>query len=422
MLFSNEEHFDITTIRDNANGSYFSFVNGFVCKNCGYCVLSNKRGICPITNILHDIDKNKFMVFKNLNDQKLMIEPNSQKGWGHCRKCEGLNFKSSLKDKTCVNGTNHDNNNDEDYYIPANLQQSDIDKNFGIFSKIGYNKVADMWWCNKCSILTDKTGICPTDGKNHDVTGSSNYKLPMMEDYPISAVGRYIQIIRMNDKKKLPLHIARVRIYEEGYNLVPESEITTFASSIFNDDVNNFGHKYLTDYDYKFPDKYARTKDETTGDNSPTFLLDLGKTRNLQKIRIENRQDCCGDILIGAILNVIDDKKNYVFSKVITSGWSPQDFWFTVPPIQPLPTQVETSTSVVQPSQVETSTLVVQPSQVQTPTSQVQTPTSVVQPSQVQTPTSVVQPSQVQTVNQSIVSTTTSGTYTCKSGEVIKVV
>ncbi len=217
MLFANSERFTVEnydTVNITQNGNNFDYARGYVCLDCGYCVLSNRLGTCPITNKPHNLVRDgEFAVLMDTEKTNIEIKNNSQKGWVHCDKCYALHWgDSSDKKNACINGTKH-NISSQKYFVPVNLTPEDKNTKLKPLQDVGYIGTSELYWCAKCDTMHHpdaQKATCMIDKQPHITGGSGVYSFAVrrvqddgLNDYMCIKVGNSFVPVRKNENGEI---------------------------------------------------------------------------------------------------------------------------------------------------------------------------------------------------------------------------
>ena len=127
------------------------------------------------------------------------------------------------------------------------------------------------------------------------------------------ASGRYVKI-RLEGEKRI-LSLAEVRILETATGTELQLEGKATQSSDHNEAVADRAKDGNDDGTF---DKKSVT--HTVEGNNPWWLIDLGESKDIGKIAIHNRADCCGDRLADAIVEVFDASLAIVYTGKVTEA------------------------------------------------------------------------------------------------------
>lgn len=78
------------------------------------------------------------------------------------------------------------------------------------------------------------------------------------------------------------------------------------ASNLIDGNLNNFNH--------------------TEAGSNEWVLVELNQIRKIKDIKIINRRDCCQNRIVGAVLTVLDDKMNVVYSSTLSNVAAEYEF------------------------------------------------------------------------------------------------
>lgn len=121
------------------------------------------------------------------------------------------------------------------------------------------------------------------------------------------AMGRYVRV-RLEGEKRV-LSLAEVQIIETASGKELQKEGKASQSSNYTDTTPE--RAIDGNIEGKFDQgSVTHTNEET----NPWWLVDLGDTRDIGKIVIHNRADCCGDRLKDAVVEVIDRSLTPIWS------------------------------------------------------------------------------------------------------------
>ena len=129
-----------------------------------------------------------------------------------------------------------------------------------------------------------------------------------MGEFPVK--GRFVRISLKGDERALAL--AEVEVYVGDKAIQADGK--ALASSQAYGGVAKRANDGNTDQNFK-SNSVAHTETET----DPWWMVDLRETKDISKIRVFNRLDCCGDRLADAIVEVISDDNKVVLARFIAS-------------------------------------------------------------------------------------------------------
>jgi hypothetical protein len=133
----------------------------------------------------------------------------------------------------------------------------------------------------------------------------------------MSVQGRYI---RIEQSRVVALNLAQIYMYSYsgGPNILTPSTVVTMSSDYWG---SNSGVNLVNQ-----SPSYSNMAH--TGEwEVPWIEVDLGTTRDIFSIRIDNRRNCCQDRIIGSSIKVLDASRSTVYvSAAITSSLSSYTF------------------------------------------------------------------------------------------------
>lgn len=127
------------------------------------------------------------------------------------------------------------------------------------------------------------------------------------------AMGRYVKV-RLEGEKRI-LSIAELQIIETATGKELQTEGSAIQSSLHGDGKAERAIDGNVDGVY---DKGSVT--HTNESTSPWLLVDLGDTKDIGKLVIHNRADCCGDRLKDAIVEIFDVSLSVVYTGKVTEA------------------------------------------------------------------------------------------------------
>ena len=124
------------------------------------------------------------------------------------------------------------------------------------------------------------------------------------------AEGQFVRVRHLGENKILTLAEVEVIEKDSGKKLQADSKASQSsveygaeaARAIDGNTEQSFGENSVT---------------HTQQENYPWWLLDLGKSVPIGKIKVWNRSDCCGERLEGAVVELLDADRNVVWSEAI---------------------------------------------------------------------------------------------------------
>lgn len=127
------------------------------------------------------------------------------------------------------------------------------------------------------------------------------------------ANARYVKV-RLEGEKRI-LSLAEVQVIETATGAELQKEGTAIQSSNYQDTQANRAHDGNTDGVFE-KGSVTHTNEET----NPWWLLDLGATKDIGKIVIHNRSDCCGERLNDAVVEAFDISLAVVWTGKVTEA------------------------------------------------------------------------------------------------------
>ena len=122
-----------------------------------------------------------------------------------------------------------------------------------------------------------------------------------------SVTGRYIDISKTTGY----LEIAEIQAYDNNNILV--NPVSSSSSTVYVDS-NNVSYPPTNAYDNKTTTFFA-TGNGTVGSTGSLFIqLDYGNNIEFSKIVITSRVDCCKNMIVGAVVSILDVNKNVTFT------------------------------------------------------------------------------------------------------------
>jgi hypothetical protein len=127
------------------------------------------------------------------------------------------------------------------------------------------------------------------------------------------ANGRYVKV-RLEGENKI-LSLAEVQILETASGSELQKAGTALQSSDYETATADRAK------DGNLDGNYANgSVTHTNAENNPWWLIDLGEVKDIGKIIIANRADCCGDRLAGAVIEVFDKSLAIVWTDKIADA------------------------------------------------------------------------------------------------------
>ncbi len=127
------------------------------------------------------------------------------------------------------------------------------------------------------------------------------------------AMGQYVRIRLSGDKRTLQL--AEVQVFEKDSGEELQKSAMSRQSSTYEEAESKRAHDGNTDQDYA-----QGSVSHTNEEKDPWWVLDLGGVKDIAKIKVFNRGDCCGDRLKDATIDVIDASLSVVWSETIAEA------------------------------------------------------------------------------------------------------
>ena len=127
------------------------------------------------------------------------------------------------------------------------------------------------------------------------------------------AKGQYVRVRLTGDKRMLQL--AEVQVFEKETGEELQKSGTSRQSSTYAEADSKRAHDGNVDQDYN-----KGSVSHTGEEKDPWWLLDLGGVKDIAKIKVFNRGDCCGDRLKDATIDVIDASLQVVWSAKIAEA------------------------------------------------------------------------------------------------------
>ena len=143
-----------------------------------------------------------------------------------------------------------------------------------------------------------------------------------------SVTGRYIRINRSDTATDAALNIAEIEVYD-GYGAKITSGITPTLSPLYNNDSNSFGPQMLIDGNMS---NFAHTENV----KGAYMQLDLGSDKQISRVVITNRADCCQGRIVGASFQIKNTADVIVFNATINSSKAAYDIPTTAATSSPL--------------------------------------------------------------------------------------
>ncbi len=125
------------------------------------------------------------------------------------------------------------------------------------------------------------------------------------------AAGRYVKVRLEGDKRILSL--AEVQVLETGTGKELQIEGQASQSTVYGDAEADRAKDGNPDGVYT-----NQSVTHTTEETNPWWLLDLGQAKEIGKIAVHNRSDCCGDRLQDAIVEVFDPSLRVIWTGKIS--------------------------------------------------------------------------------------------------------
>jgi hypothetical protein len=127
------------------------------------------------------------------------------------------------------------------------------------------------------------------------------------------ANGRYVKV-RLEGEMRI-LSLAEVQILETGTGKELQTAGTATQSSDYEGAVADRAKDGNADGDFA-KGSVTHTQTET----NPWWLIDLGEVKDIGKIVVVNRADCCGDRLAGAVIEIFDRSLATVWTEKIAEA------------------------------------------------------------------------------------------------------
>jgi hypothetical protein len=127
------------------------------------------------------------------------------------------------------------------------------------------------------------------------------------------ANGRYVKV-RLEGEQRI-LSLAEVQILETATGNELQKEGTAIQSSDYEGAGADRAKDGNTDGNYS-----KGSVSHTNTENNPWWLIDLGEVKDIGKIVVANRSDCCGDRLAGAVIEVFDRSLAIVWTEKIAEA------------------------------------------------------------------------------------------------------
>ena len=127
------------------------------------------------------------------------------------------------------------------------------------------------------------------------------------------AKGQFVRV-RLDGESRI-LSLAEVQVFQTGDNAELHKEGKATQSSVAFDGDPKRGHDGNTNQIYD-EGSVTHTAEET----NPWWQIDLGGTKEIGRIKVWNRADCCGDRLADAIVEVLDESQEVVHTEKVADA------------------------------------------------------------------------------------------------------
>lgn len=125
------------------------------------------------------------------------------------------------------------------------------------------------------------------------------------------ATGQFVRIRLEGEKRTLSL--AEVEVIETTTGIKMQAAGTATQSSVGYEGIAGRGNDGNSN-----PDHSAGSVTHTDINSSnPWWMVDLGSVKDIGRIRVFNRRDCCGERLVNAIVEILDVDQNVVWTGTI---------------------------------------------------------------------------------------------------------
>lgn len=152
---------------------------------------------------------------------------------------------------------------------------------------------------------------------------------------PCPFKGRYVRLEVLGAiVKPQPLNVVDINVLDIENNSLVTSKATATASSTYGTDKDQFGVANIIKGNSSSRNKSGKYQfAHTSGfELAPWLEVDLGETKNIAKIVVLNRTDCCYNTILNANIEILDEYRNSIYkSPPITTLNPDHKYTFTAP-------------------------------------------------------------------------------------------
>lgn len=126
--------------------------------------------------------------------------------------------------------------------------------------------------------------------------------------------GRYVQLKR-GDGKDEHINILEIEVYDKDNKKITDNIIPTLSPQY--GDVKVFGPQFLIDNSAPSNFSSGWKLPHTTASKDAFMRLDLGTEREITRVIIKNRLDCCKERIVGTEIQILGNNSNIKYSSKI---------------------------------------------------------------------------------------------------------